>query len=98
MDHTVSILLGKYMGEKLVFQGECVTLGVSPSDVRILQSHRRTDAPIMDHGPGGNESVVWLVPDMVFRVRYVEKAPSGRMRQPVFKGFRMDMEPKEILD
>ena len=34
---------------------------------------------------------------MVCGVRYIVKAPSGRMRQPVFKGFRMDMEPKEIL-
>ena len=97
VDRAVSILLGKYKDERLVFTGEYVTSGVSPQDIRILQTHRRADAPIMDYGPGGGESVVWLVPDMVCTVRYMERTPSGSMRQPVFKGFRLDKEAAECV-
>ena len=98
IDHAVSILLGKYQGERLVFRGENVTMGVSPQDIRILQTHRRADAPIMDDGPGGNERVVWLVPDMVCTVRYMERTPAGAMRQPVFKGFRTDKDALECQE
>ena len=97
IDHAVSILLGKYQGERLVYNGEYVTLGVSPQDVRILQTHRRADTPILDYEAGRNESVVWLVPDMVCTVRYMERTPTGSMRQPVFKGFRTDKEAAECV-
>ena len=97
IDRVFSILLGKYQGGKLVFTGEYVTLGVSPQDIRILQTHLRADAPIMDYGPGRNESATWLVPDLVCTVRYMERTPTGSMRQPVFKGYRLDKEAAECF-
>ena len=98
VDRAYSILLGKYQGERLVFRGEYVTMGVSPQDIRVLQTHPRADVPIMDYGPGGNESVVWLVPDLVCTVRYMERTPNGAMRQPVFKGFRLDKDAMECVE
>jgi ATP-dependent DNA ligase len=96
-NRVVSIVLGqhRYPGGGLAFKGH-VTLGVSPEVFRFLSSHPRADVPAIDPVPAGNESAVWLIPDLVCTVRSMAE-PAGSMRQPVFKGFRHDKAAEECV-
>lgn len=44
--------------------------------------------------PPGNESAVWLIPELVCVVQYMPNE-KGSLRQPVFKGFRNDKTAKD---
>lgn len=46
--------------------------------------------------PTGNENVVWLEPSQVCVVEYMPNTLHS-LRQPVFKGFRDDVFPGEVL-
>lgn len=39
---------------------------------------------------------VWVVPDHICIVEYMPNT-KGALRQPVFKGYRIDVDPKEII-
>lgn len=83
-----SLVLGQYESGKLAYKGH-VTLGVS-NDVlhRLMDAEKRSDPPIpVPHGHG---KAVWLEPELVCTVRYMEKTTSDALRQPVFKGLRED--------
>jgi len=85
-----SIVLGKYRGNELLYQGH-VTLGVKQGELSKLE--------IMDHSPffvtpPGNENAVWLKPEKVCVVQYMPNE-KGMLRQPVWKGFRDDVSPME---
>jgi bifunctional non-homologous end joining protein LigD/DNA ligase-1 len=97
-NRVVSVVLGqhRYLGGALAFKGH-VTLGVSPSVVRLLESHPRADAPAFNPVPAGNENAVWIAPDLVCTVRYMAQPPSGPVHQPVFKGFRRDKAAEECV-
>lgn len=92
----VSVVLGQYEGEKLVYMGH-VTLGVSNCDYRTMKQAERFDFSPFDPIPPGNAGVVWLKPELVCKVKYMMKTSSGSMRQPVFSGIRFDKEPEECV-
>ncbi len=92
----VSIVTGQYDDDELVYKGH-VTLGVSGRDYQLIR-----DAPRRRHHPfaatpGGNEAAVWIQPDLVCSVEYMEKTSGGGLRQPVFKGLRDDKAPEECI-
>ena len=91
----VSLILGQYQGEELVYQGH-VTLGVSQDTVQRVNALAHTDTPPLPVPPG-NEAAVWVVPGLACTVRYMERTASGAMRQPVFKGIRNDKRAKDCL-
>lgn len=86
----VSVVLGQYDGDRLVFKGH-VTLGVSRDDFRIMTQAPRVKPIFPDTG---NETL-WIKPELVCTVKYMEKIASGMLRQSVFKGLRSDKEPKD---
>jgi len=94
--NVISVVLGQYQDERLIYKGH-VTLGVSSEDYRIIAGAKKLPAPPFDEPPAGNESVVWIEPKYACTVRYMMKTSGGGMRQPVFKGIRFDKEPKECL-
>ena len=96
-NRVVGIVLGqyRYLGGKLTYKGQ-VTLGVSPEVFRFLEPYPRSGVPAFDPVPAGNESAVWLVPDLVCTVRSMAE-PTGSVRQPVFKGFRRDKAAEECI-
>lgn len=94
-NNVVSLVLGQYQESDLVYKGH-VTLGVSREDFKII-SGTNTSQPQFDP-PKGNENAVWIKPDLVCTVKYMEKTSNGGLRQPVYKGLRDDKDPKDCID
>jgi ATP-dependent DNA ligase len=85
-----SIVLGQYQGTELIYQGH-VTMGVRHGDLKILETMNKSPFAIT---PPGNENAIWLKPVLVCVVNYMPNE-KGMLRQPVFKGFRDDMDPMD---
>lgn len=94
-NNVVSLILGQYQESKMIYKGH-VTLGVSREDFKII-SGTNTSQPQFEP-PKGNENAVWIKPDLVCTVKYMEKTSNGGLRQPVYKGLRDDKEPKDCID
>lgn len=93
-----SIVLGQYRDGGLAYKGH-VTLGVSGPDFRRIEAAPRISAPDFPVPSGsGNERAVWIRPDLVCTVKFMEKTSNGGLRQPVFKGLREDKEPRECVE
>lgn len=88
----ISFILGQYDHEELCYKGH-VTMG---STLRFFQEHHITagDCPFPEQ-PAGNEHAVWLKPELVTVVSYMEKTPQGGLRQPVCRGIRNDKRPQD---
>jgi DNA ligase D-like protein (predicted ligase) len=87
-----SVVLGQYDGEELIYKGH-VTFGVKYGDLKKLE--------VMEHSPflitpPGNENAVWLKPELACTVQFMPNE-KGALRQPVFKGFREDKDPRECI-
>ena len=94
----ISIVLGQYRGTTLVYKGH-VTLGVSGKAFDTISRHRTIDNPEMEVPAGhGNEKAVWLQPDLVCVVKYLELTTNGSLRHAVLKGLRDDKLPTDCID
>ena len=63
---------------------------------RIAAAPARDKAPFSTV-PKGNERAIWLEPNLVGTVRFMERTASGSLRQPVFKGIRNDKAPEDCM-
>lgn len=96
-NHMTSLALGKYRNGELVYKGH-VTLGVGGKPFQqIAELPRAIRAPFTDT-PRGSEDAIWVAPMLVCTVEYMHKTQNGGMRQPVFKGLRMDKTPEECVE
>lgn len=92
-----SLVLGQYAREGLRYMGH-VTLGVSGQAFKRVQRQERLPGPPMEIPNGhGNENAVWVKPDLVCTVQYMERTKGGGMRHPVLKGLRDDKTPRECV-
>lgn len=92
-NHMTSLVLGQYREGRLVYQGH-VTLGVGGDSFHKIRALPTTAAPSFAIPPG-NENAVWVEPTLVCTVQYMMKTETGGLRQPVFKGLRLDKTPQE---
>ena len=92
-NNVVSIVLGQYYNEELIYKGH-VTLGVSTSDFNISSSIEKSICAF-NETPTGNENAIWVAVKLVCTVKYMMKTATGSLRQPVFKGLRDDKLPIE---
>lgn len=90
-----SIILGQYQNGSLQYKGH-VTLGVSTDGIRQIEGAEQMQGPPCAV-PAGNKSAIWVKPNLVCTVKYMELTPNGSMRQPVFKGMRDDKQAKECV-
>lgn len=92
-NNMTSLVLGQYNNDGVLLYRGHVTLGVS---LRILNQQKYTVIDYCPFGtiPKGNDEAIWLEPNLVC---VVESMPSDKesFRQPVFKGFRDDKNPRE---
>lgn len=95
-NNVVSVVLAQYHKNSLIYKGH-VTLGVSREDFRKIAGIKQKDIPLFPV-PKGNESVVWLEPELVCTVKYMTKTSGGGLRQPVFKALRDDKKPWECVE
>lgn len=92
-NNMISIVLGQYDGTELVYKGH-VTLGVGGANFRKIEETAKVSSPDFIP-PAGNEEAVWVNPNLVCTVKFMDYTASGGMRQPVFKGLREDKVPKD---
>ena len=92
--NTYSIILGKYQNGILLYKGH-VTSGVTRYSIEELVPQEKSTISIFPLG-SGNENAVWVVPDHICIVEYMPNS-KGALRQPVFKGYRIDVDPKKII-
>ena len=87
-----SLILAKYEGASLAYRGH-VTSGVTEAAVSVLTVTGKS--PFQLH-PKANPDAVWVKPDHVCIVQYMPNT-KNTLRQPVFKGYRQDVCPEEII-
>lgn len=94
----ISVVLGQYKEDKLVYKGH-VTLGVSREAFENIKAVPKSPSPPFEKSiPNSNDNAIWLRPQLVCVVKYMYKTKTGSMRQPVFKGLRLDKSPRECID
>lgn len=91
----LSFVLGQYHKKQLIYKGH-VTMGASH---RFFQEQRpkKGKCPFSEI-PEGNENAVWLKPELVCIVAYMEKTAQGSLRQPICRGIRTDKKAKECIE
>ena len=92
----ISIVLGQYLGNDLVYKGH-VTMGISTAAFGIIKSIAETPTHPFNELPSGNENAQWIDPSLVCIVKYMMKTANGSLRQPVFKGLRDDKAPEDCI-
>src|ERR671925_189607 len=97
-----SLVLGAYQGGELVYAGNCGT-GFTEKEIdRLLEKLRPLvrDTPPLRVVPKmprvRKGDVVWVEPDLVADVEFVEWTHDGHLRAPAYKGLREDKDPKEV--
>lgn len=92
-NHMISIVLGQYDDSQLVYKGH-VTLGVGGENFKKIKSVKGIPESYFQV-PEGNEDAIWIMPELVCVVQFMDYTAGGGMRQPVFKGLRPDKRPEE---
>ncbi len=97
-----ALVLGVRRGDELVWAGNCGT-GFDEDEIdRLLEKLRPLERPTT---PFASEpkmprvrrgDVVWVEPELVCEVEFVEWTREGRLRAPVYKGLRDDKPPEQV--
>ncbi|RDU22494.1 ATP-dependent DNA ligase [Anaerosacchariphilus polymeriproducens] len=87
-----TLVLGQYKGDMLVYKGS-VSFGVK-SDFINQYNCKRIGVSPFNYAPAESDEVIWLEPNLVCIVEYMPNTKDA-LRQPVFKGIRTDVMPKE---
>lgn len=107
-----AILVGYYNGDDLVFAGKVGT-GFTAKSLATLykkfHSEQRADCPFVDlpskqNGewvlgitPSMMKKMHWINPTFVAEIKFAEWTRDGKLRAPVFLGFREDKKPREVV-
>jgi len=95
-----SMLLGVPSGAGLVYVGQVGT-GFSEAVLadlaRRLEPLRSAQDPFVNEVPARyRKAAIWAVPRLVGEVRFSEWTNDGRLRQPSWRGLRVDKKPDEV--
>ncbi|MGB9376015.1 MAG: non-homologous end-joining DNA ligase [Mycobacteriales bacterium] len=95
-----SLLIGTYDGAELKFAGHAGS-GLTGETIeelgRTLAPLRRDSSPFSDDVPPLQaREAVWCEPAVVVEVRFSGWTPEGRIRHPVFRRLRLDIDPTEV--
>jgi bifunctional non-homologous end joining protein LigD len=88
--------------QKLVFAGG-VGSGMTEEDIdfltKELKARRREDSPFDIGAPRGPKArnAVFVEPELVCEVAWTEWTDEGTLRQPAFKGMRVDKDPRDVV-
>lgn len=90
--HFGALVVGVYEGKRLRYAGHVgggFTTATLEDTYAKMKSLERKTSPF-DPVPKTNEPVTWLRPELVCEVSFQEWTNDGSMRQPIFKGLRVD--------
>jgi bifunctional non-homologous end joining protein LigD len=95
-----ALLLGVYEGDDLVFVGR-VGSGFDDRTLTTLteslQRLRRRTSPFAEHIPTADaRGAVWVTPRLVGEVRFQSWTDGGRLRHPIWRGLRDDIEASDV--
>lgn len=97
-ENLVSLVLGQYNHSGELCCTGHVTMGVSREDFRHILAVPKTEySPFKEQPATSSKGACWIVPALVCTVKYMEKTKDGKLRQPVFKGLRLDKQPQECI-
>jgi bifunctional non-homologous end joining protein LigD len=93
-----SLLVGVYEATNLIYVGN---VGGGFTDDELMTVRRSLESFIADHSPFKSAvftetDITWVRPELVCEVRFAEWTPDGIMRQPIYKGFRTDILPRNV--
>jgi bifunctional non-homologous end joining protein LigD len=96
-----SLLIGVNDASGLVYAGHVGT-GFTDETLRMLGEKlrplRRPDSPFAGPVPPEHaRPAVWVEPELVIQVSFDRWTKAGRMRAPVYKGLRDDIDPKDVV-
>lgn len=88
-----SLLVGEHVDGELVYRGRVGT-GYDEQTLerlgRLLAQRERKTSPFAELPRSARDRVVWVRPDLVAQVAYMEKTRDGLLRHPSFLGLRED--------
>jgi bifunctional non-homologous end joining protein LigD len=97
-----SLILGYWQGDELVYAGNVGT-GFTDEEIdrllRRLRPLERRDPPfgtVPKMPRVRKDAIVWVEPELVAEVEFVEWTHDGRLRAPSYKGLREDKSTKEV--
>jgi DNA ligase D-like protein (predicted ligase) len=85
-----ALILGAYKGGELTQLGK---VGTGWSDQEIIDLRQKMDSLILEK----EEDKVWLKPELVCEVEYLELTKNEDLRAPSYKRLRFDKDPKECI-
>jgi bifunctional non-homologous end joining protein LigD len=93
-----SLVVGYYDGDRLVYAGNVGT-GFKEADLallkKLLEPKRRKDSPFDGRQP--KKGAIFVEPELVAEVEFLEWTRAGTLRAPSFKGLRDDRDPKTVV-
>jgi bifunctional non-homologous end joining protein LigD len=99
-DTVGALLLGLPEGKKLRYVGR-VGSGFSMQELRELRQTMdrlaRKSSPFDDVPALDAAGARWIAPDLVGEVTFGEWTGSGKLRHPVWRGWRLDKKPEDVV-
>jgi bifunctional non-homologous end joining protein LigD len=93
-----ALLVGVYEKGKLIFVGN---VGGGFNQERLRETYAELKKHITSDCPFATapklKSVTWVKPKLVCEVEFAEWTQGGSMRVPIFKGMRVDKDPKKVV-
>ncbi len=99
LDHFGALILGINQGDHVRYIGNC---GTGFNDAAIKELYKKLEPLQTDKKPFAEKvhnhtKVTWVKPNLVCEVWYAEWTADRHLRQPVFKGLRMDKEKENVV-
>ncbi len=94
-----ALILGINEGNKIRYIGNCGT-GFNDAlikDLYIKMQPLETDKKPFEEKVHQRTKVTWIKPELVCEVWYAEWTGDGHLRQPVYKGLRIDKEKEKVV-
>ncbi len=94
-----SLLLGEFEDGKLIYRGRVGT-GFNDETFRTLMPKfkrlQRKTSPFEETPAEAKKNAVWVSPEIVAQVAYLETTPDGHLRHPSYLGLREDKPAKAV--
>lgn len=94
-----SLLLGEFAGGRFLYRGRVGTGFDDETFASLKRKFRgrlRKTSPFHDEPPEARQGAVWLKPELVAQIAYMERTPDGYLRHPSFLGLREDKAAAEV--
>jgi len=97
--HFGALVLGINEGNKIRYIGNCGT-GFSEATIKELYEKMEpleTDEKPFEEKVHQRTKITWIKPKLVCEIWYAEWTGDGHLRQPVYKGLRMDKDKEKVV-